>query len=450
MRNTLFLIIATLCFLSSCAVSSDMTGRKTMTLYDDQTMNAEAEIVYRDFLASSIMCQDEEINSKVQEVMNNIVKATQVYYTQNDNENELANFDFEVHVVENDEPNAWCMPGGKMVVYTGILPIIGMEDGLATVMGHEVAHALARHGNARKSRGQLVEIGKLGLDIFLAGKGESMEMRQQANTLATLGTQAAFLMPFSRGDEHEADEIGQNLMAIAGYDPREAPKVWANMEQAFGTAEFSIFATHPTHHSRKSFLEMHADESMVYAADYGWQQEDLTKPPTSNEPVLADNHAGHNHAEHYHSAIPKPIATAPTYSIPKSTSAPSETTTLVKKRKATEYKKKEISPGRPSANAKLRPMISKTREIADSEKQYKIQLSMVKTFRPHKYEAVQEYGLLNKEKVTWKGESLQRILLGGFTDLNMAKKVMRFAQRNGFASAFIVEYEHGERGERID
>lgn len=178
-------------------------------------------------------------------------------------EGERDDFEWEFRVI--DEPktvNAFCLPGGKIAFYTGILPICKDETGVAVVMGHEVAHALARHGGERISQAMVIEAGAIAVGVALSSKSEET----QGAVLAAygIGTGIALALPFSRKHELEADHIGLMLMAKAGYDPREAPKFWKRMMDAGGGAPPEFLSTHPDHERRVEELELLVPDAMVY------------------------------------------------------------------------------------------------------------------------------------------------------------------------------------------
>ena len=158
-------------------------------------------------------------------------------------------FEWEFTVVDNDEVvNAWALPGGKVAVYTGILRVAGSDDGLATVMGHEVAHALAEHGGERMTQAAALDFGRQGAQAILGQQSDTtMALFDQA---WNIGSSAGVLLPFSRKHESEADEIGLMLMAAAGYDPREAVAFWERMSGGGGEEPWEFLSTHPNHQTR--------------------------------------------------------------------------------------------------------------------------------------------------------------------------------------------------------
>jgi predicted Zn-dependent protease len=162
-------------------------------------------------------------------------------------------FQWEFKVVKSPEQNAFCLPGGKVAVYEGILPICENEAGLAVVMSHEIAHALARHGGERMSHSQVKDVGKNVVSAFFKDDEKKQEL---VLTAYGLGSQYGLILPYSRKHESEADQIGMTLMAKAGYDPSEAPRFWQRFGQAKGASSTSdFFSTHPSDERRSAELQ---------------------------------------------------------------------------------------------------------------------------------------------------------------------------------------------------
>ena len=178
---------------------------------------------------------------------------------------EAANeFKWEATVIKDDATkNAFALPGGKIAVYTGIFPVADNESGLAAIVGHEVVHALARHGSERMSQGILAQIGLVGASIAMQTQGFSPVTSQAAMSALGVGTQVGVLLPFSRAHESEADYIGLLLAADAGYDPQEAVRVWERMQQSGGQQPQEFLSTHPGHETRIKRLTEHMPEALA-------------------------------------------------------------------------------------------------------------------------------------------------------------------------------------------
>ena len=177
--------------------------------------------------------------------------------------NQLQGFVWEFNLVESDEVNAWCMPGGKVVVYTGILPITQDETGLAVVMGHEIAHAVANHGSERMSHALITQMGGMALNKALENKPE--QTRNLWMGAFGLGAQFGYMLPFSRTHEKEADHLGLIFMAIAGYNPEKAVEFWERMAQmSQGNAPPEFMSTHPSDATRIREIKAHLPEAMLY------------------------------------------------------------------------------------------------------------------------------------------------------------------------------------------
>jgi predicted Zn-dependent protease len=218
---------------------------------------------YGEFLKTNKVSSDQEKTQLVKKVGQKIQGAVEQYFRQNNMSDRLEGYQWEFNLVESKEVNAWCMPGGKVVFYTGILPITQTETGIAVVMGHEVAHAVAEHGNERMSQGLLAQFGGMALSEALAKKPE--QTRNLWLSAFGLGATVGVLLPFSRQHESEADRIGLIFMAMAGYDPGEAVSFWQRMaQQKGGKAPPEFLSTHPSDETRIAKIREALPEAMSY------------------------------------------------------------------------------------------------------------------------------------------------------------------------------------------
>ena len=190
--------------------------------------------------------------------------AVEGYFAEEGKSEYLEGYEWEFNLIKEDNTvNAWCMPGGKVAFYTGIMPICRDETGVAVVMGHEIAHAIANHGRERISQQAATQAGLSGIQVFLGAKGTS-EMTQQmimqgAGAVTTLG-----VLKFSRQHESEADKLGLYFMAMAGYDPREAPAFWERMSSGGGQSPPEFLSTHPSHKTRISGLNKNMKKALQF------------------------------------------------------------------------------------------------------------------------------------------------------------------------------------------
>ena len=261
-----FLVFFALIFfafsLSSCA-TVPITERRSLQIMPDSEMTTLSLQQYSEVLKKSTLSNDPQKVQMVRRVGGRIAQATEEFFRESGMGEEIKNYKWEFNLIEDDKVvNAWCMPGGKVAVYTGLLPVAGDETGLAVVMGHEIAHAIAKHGNERMSQGLLVQLGGIGLavalgshaaattDIFLSAYGA--------------GAQLGFLLPYSRVHESEADRIGLVLMAKAGYDPRQAIPFWERMNAKGGARPPEFLSTHPAPESRIASIKNEIPEAMKY------------------------------------------------------------------------------------------------------------------------------------------------------------------------------------------
>ena len=198
----------------------------------------------------------------VKRVGKNIQEATTKFLTEKGYGELLKGYEWEFNLIESDQVNAFCMPGGKVAFYTGILPYCKDEVGVAVVMGHEVSHAIAEHGNERLSQQLVQQLG--GVALAVAVNEKPAETQALCMAAYGVGTQYGVMLPFSRKHESEADELGLYFMALAGYNPTEAPKFWERMSKSGGQKPPEFLSTHPSDETRISDLNAHMPKAMEY------------------------------------------------------------------------------------------------------------------------------------------------------------------------------------------
>jgi predicted Zn-dependent protease len=256
-------IITLFCFALAACATVPITGRQQLNLVPDASMLSMSLEEYDKFLKDHKLSNDPDKTAMVKRVGVRIQRAVEQYFRQNNLQAELANYSWEFNLVESKEVNAWCMPGGKVVVYTGILPYTQDETGLAVVMGHEIAHAVAKHGNERMSQALLVVLGGVALSEALKNKPDTT----QALWLAAygLGSQVGILLPYDRLQENEADRLGLIFMAMAGYDPNAAVPFWKRMAaKKEGGSMPEFLSTHPSDQNRIKNIQSLIPEAMKY------------------------------------------------------------------------------------------------------------------------------------------------------------------------------------------
>jgi predicted Zn-dependent protease len=240
-----------------------ITGRSQLHLVPDSEMMAMADQQYTDFLKSNKISTDQVGTAQVKRVGGRIANAVETYLTQHGMASEAKSFKWEFNLIENKEVNAWCMPGGKVVVYTGILPVTKDDTGLAVVLGHEIAHAVAKHGSERMSQALLAQLGGVALSTALSK--EPSKTQELAMAAYGAGAEVGVLLPFSRTQESEADHLGLIFMAMAGYNPDEAVTFWERMSsQSGGGAPPEILATHPSDATRIANIKKELPEAHKY------------------------------------------------------------------------------------------------------------------------------------------------------------------------------------------
>ncbi len=261
---TVLIIVLT---VSACK-TNPFTGKKMMNMYSNAQLFPMAFQQYNQFLGDNKIItgtQDAEMITRVGERIK--IAATR-WLNANGHEGYLADYKWEYNLVDDKTVNAWCMPGGKIVFYTGILPIAANETAIAAIMGHEVAHALADHGGQRMTAGTLQQVGAVG--VMVATGNKTPQEQQLWMQAYGMGSQVGGMLPFSRGHETEADKIGLILMAIAGYNPDEAPKLWERMKaNSGGKAPPEILSTHPSSDSRIANLKQLGPFAKAEAKKFG-------------------------------------------------------------------------------------------------------------------------------------------------------------------------------------
>ena len=240
-----------------------ITGRRSLHLVPESDLLTLSLQQYNDVLQKSKLSTDNQKVAMVRRVGNRVAKAAESFLAESGHQDLIKNFQWQFNLIEDDETaNAWVMPGGKAAVYTGILPFTKDETGLAVVLGHEVGHALANHGNERMSQELLANMGGMALSVALT----SQPQMTQELAMAAFGAGASIgvILPYSRLQESEADHIGLILMARAGYDPREAIPFWQRMNKAPGSRPPELLSTHPAPETRIAHIQALIPEAMAY------------------------------------------------------------------------------------------------------------------------------------------------------------------------------------------
>lgn len=249
--------------MAGCALNL-VTGRKQLSLVPESELQLMATSQYNTFLTEHKVLNSGSNSSAamVDRVGERIAHAITLYYDSKGKSSVLEGYKWEFNTIDSKEVNAWCMPGGKVVVYTGLLPVTLNETGLAIVMGHEIAHSIAKHGNERMSQAMVQQMGGVALQVALSQKP------QQTQDLFLMsygiGTQVGAMLPWSRQQETEADKYGLIFAAMAGYDPREAIPFWERMSAVGGAKPPEFLSTHPSDETRIRKLNQFMPEAMKY------------------------------------------------------------------------------------------------------------------------------------------------------------------------------------------
>ena len=260
------LLIALLFVVSQCA-TVPVTGRKQLSTVSNSEIIPMSFTQYEQVLKESELSNDKEQSAMIKRVGGRIQKAVEIFAQENGFTAALNGFEWDFNLIKDDNMvNAWCMPGGKVAFYTGIMPICNNETGVAVVMGHEVAHAVASHGRERMSQTMIAQLGLGSLQVAMGSNPSATQdiLMQSIGAGTEMG-----MLKFSRKHESEADKIGLIFMAIAGYDPSAAPKFWERMSSnSDGEQPPEWQSTHPSHETRVSDLNAQLPEAMEYYNKY--------------------------------------------------------------------------------------------------------------------------------------------------------------------------------------
>ena len=249
--------------IASCA-TAPITERKQLRLIPESTLNRQAAQIYRNVKKKTKLSDDKKQLEEIKEIGSRIEKSVSAYFASINKKDPTSNFQWEYILVDNDKiKNAWCMPGGKIAIYTGILEVTKNKDGLAAVMGHEIAHAVAKHSIERASRALVLNVGTTALDIFTGGA--------ISNTQRTTGVDVAGMLrtfgidnPFGRKQEREADYLGLIFASLAGFDIRESVKIWERMKKSHeGKEPPEWMSTHPSSINRIEALKNWIPEVII-------------------------------------------------------------------------------------------------------------------------------------------------------------------------------------------
>ncbi|MGY5847549.1 M48 family metallopeptidase [Salegentibacter sp. HM20] len=265
--KTPFIWLSVILLAVACK-TNPFTGERNLNFVSNDQLFPASFQQYNQFLQENDVITGTAEANMIKNVGRKIETAAERYLNANGYQGFLEDFRWEYNLVRDDAVNAFAMPGGKIVFFTGILPVAENEDGIATVMAHEIAHALADHGAQRLSAAQLQQLGAVAGSVAVSGR--SQQTQQIFAQAYGLGTTVGVMLPFSRKHESEADRIGLTLMAIAGYNPDEAARLWQRMAaQSSGQAPPEFLSTHPANQTRINNLQKWAPEAKAEARKYG-------------------------------------------------------------------------------------------------------------------------------------------------------------------------------------
>ncbi|MGE5497499.1 MAG: M48 family metallopeptidase [Syntrophothermus sp.] len=248
-------------FLAACS-TVPLTGRKQLSIVPSSQMQSMSYQQYSDFMKTHKAITGTPEAQMVTRVGSRIQQAVEKYFAQNNLSDQLKGYAWEFNLVDDPQVNAWCMPGGKVVVYSGIMKLVKNEAELATVLGHEISHAVARHGDERMSQELVTQLGGMALQEAIKSKPALTQNIYMA--AFGLGSQVGVLLPFSRTHESEADRLGLIFMAMAGYDPNAAVGFWESMAAQSKGAPPEFLSTHPSDQTRINDIKKEIPEAMKY------------------------------------------------------------------------------------------------------------------------------------------------------------------------------------------
>jgi len=259
----IFYLLLVACLLTGCALNL-VTNRNQLSLVKESELQLMATSEYKTFLSehkvlSSATSRDAAM---VDRIGARITNAITKYFNSQEKGSVLEGYLWEFNTIESKEVNAWCMPGGKVVVYTGLLPVTQNETSLAIVMGHEIAHSVAKHGNERMSQALVQQLGGMALEVALSQKPQ--ETKDLFMMTYGIGSEVGAILPWSRQQETEADHYGLIFSAMAGYDPREAIPFWQRMSAAGGGSPPEFLSTHPSDETRIRKMKQFLPEALKY------------------------------------------------------------------------------------------------------------------------------------------------------------------------------------------
>ena len=263
----LILILAIIAGTIYACTTVRVTGRKQFNMVPNSQIFPASFAQYRQFLQEHPVSKNTAQQERIRRIGRRLVKATEMYYKSKGWEKDLQGYQWEFNLVADSVMNAFCMPGGKVVYFEGLLKVTTTDGEIAAVMGHEIAHALANHGAERMSQMYAQNIGAI--LTLLATANAPKEEQQKWLAIYGYGSTLGVILPYSRKHEAEADKIGQILMAIAGYDPYSAARVWEKMGKMAGPEPPEFLSTHPSHERRLNNLREWAPEAIRIAKSFG-------------------------------------------------------------------------------------------------------------------------------------------------------------------------------------